>query len=224
MKRPPPNRSWWQRLRQRLPGRSADVIVATIGAGARDVVVGKNILRIGALVVPALPVVIALVAALLSTTLGLWLYLVPAAMPPGYVNIAIARFGRVDADGRIHTSADTDLIGRTLFATVRDEVRRLAPDYYGQVWHDGMGLLKARDNRHGGGRHCARSLAGRLRARDCGGCANSCVYGELDARQPRRCCGSACASTTRTASAIWATSLSYSASTGWAARCRWCCR
>ncbi|MFN8569206.1 MAG: hypothetical protein U0Z44_17180 [Kouleothrix sp.] len=59
------------------------MIVATIGAGARDVVVGKNILRIGTLVVPALPVVIALVAALLSATLGLWLYLVPRPCRPG---------------------------------------------------------------------------------------------------------------------------------------------
>ena len=182
MQRPPPNRSWWQRLRQRLPGRSADVIVATIGAGARDVVVGKNILRIGTLVVPALPVVIALVAALLSTMLGLWLYLVPATMPPGYVNIAIARFGRVDADGRIHTSADTDLIGRTLFATVRDEVRRLAPDYYGQVWHDSMGLLEKRTTIGMAVGATAQDRWQDACARATAVGAQIIVYGELDTR------------------------------------------
>lgn len=122
-----PPTGWRARLRSWLPHRSADVIIANVGAGAQDVVVGKNILRIGTLVIPALPAVIALILTLVSAAGGLWLYLVPATMPDGYVNIAIANFGVVGADGRIRTSKDSDLIGRTLFATVRDEVQRLAP-------------------------------------------------------------------------------------------------
>lgn len=139
-----PPTGWRARLRSWLPHRSADVIIANVGAGAQDVVVGKNILRIGTLVIPALPAVIALILTLVSAAGGLWLYLVPATMPDGYVNIAIANFGMVGADGRIRTSKDSDLIGRTLFATVRDEVQRLAPDYRGQVWHDSMNLLQKR--------------------------------------------------------------------------------
>ena len=104
--------------------------------------VNQNILRIGTLVIPALPAVVALVVLLAGTALGLWFALVPATMPDGYVNIAIADFAQIDASGRMRVTADSQRIGDTLFATVRDEVARLAPDYRGQVWHDSMSLLQ----------------------------------------------------------------------------------
>ena len=68
---PPPKPSLLQRLRRLWARpRSGDVIVANVGQGASDVVVGKNILKIGTLVIPALPVVIALIVALVGGAAG----------------------------------------------------------------------------------------------------------------------------------------------------------
>jgi tetratricopeptide (TPR) repeat protein len=158
------------------------VIIANVGAGAQDVVVGKNILRIGTLVIPALPAVVALVALVVGVALGLWFSLVPATMPDGYVNIAIADFGQIDADGRMRVTADSQRVGETLFATVRDEVTRLAPDYRGQVWHDSMSLLEKRGSigMISGLTPDLRSPGACQRATDLH--ANIIVYGALDTR------------------------------------------
>ena len=179
---PPPASGWRARLRGWLPRRSADVIIANVGAGAQDVVVGKNILRIGTLVIPALPAVVALVVLLAGTALGLWFALVPATMPDGYVNIAIADFAQIDASGRMRVTADSQRIGDTLFATVRDEVARLAPDYRGQVWHDSMSLLQKRGSigMMSGLTPELRSTSACQRASDLH--ANIIVYGALDTR------------------------------------------
>ncbi len=126
--------------------RGGDVIVANVGAGASDVVVGKdiNILRIGTLVIPALPAVIALIATLIGSGVGLWLYLVPAKMTPDYFNIAVAEFGVVDAQGRTRATADSKKISRTLFTTIQGELQQLTEDYRARVWHDSLNLLQKR--------------------------------------------------------------------------------
>lgn len=179
---PPPASGWRARLRSWLPQRSADVIIANVGAGAQDVVVGKNILRIGTLVVPALPAVVALIVLVVGAAAGLWFSLVPATMPDGYVNIAIADFGQIDADGRIRVTADSQRVGETLFATVRDEVARLAPDYRGLVWHDSMSFLEKRGSigMISGLTPELRSTGACQRATDLH--ANIIVYGALDTR------------------------------------------
>ena len=142
---PQPNLSPLQRLRRWLARpRGGDVIVANVGSGASDVVVGKNILKIGTLVIPALPAAIALIAALFGAGAGLWLYLVPGKMPPGRFNVAVAEFGVVDAQGRARAAADGQLIDSTLFATIQGELQNLAPDYPALVWHDSMSLLQKR--------------------------------------------------------------------------------
>ncbi|HEU5098670.1 MAG TPA: hypothetical protein VFU22_06615, partial [Roseiflexaceae bacterium] len=70
---PQPKPSWLTRLRQRLARlRGGDVIITTIGPGASDNVVGKNIIKIGTLVIPALPAVIALIGLVVSVAIGLW--------------------------------------------------------------------------------------------------------------------------------------------------------
>jgi hypothetical protein len=76
--------------------RSGDVIIANVGPGASDVVVGKHIFKIGTLVIPALPLMIALIVTLAGSAAGLWAYLIPATMPPGTFNVAVAEFSQLD--------------------------------------------------------------------------------------------------------------------------------
>ena len=142
---PPPKPSLLQRLRGLwVRARSGDVIVANIGQGASDVVVGKNILKIGMLVIPALPVVIALIVTLVGGVAGMWAYLVPATMPPGAFNVAVAEFSQIDGQGRERVTPDSALISRTLFTTIQSELQALPADYQAIVWHDSMSLLQKR--------------------------------------------------------------------------------
>ena len=79
----------WLKRRLKVE-QSGDVIVARIGAGARNITVGKNIVQIGKLELPTLPVVLTL---LITFGLGagfLWFQLVPAEMPISPLNIAAA--------------------------------------------------------------------------------------------------------------------------------------
>jgi hypothetical protein len=179
---PQPKPSLLQRLRQRLARiRGGDVIITTIGPGASDNVVGKNIIKIGTLVVPALPAVVALLVVLVSGVVGLWLYLVPAKMPAGYFNVAVAEFSQVDGQGRERVTADSALISKTLFATIQGELEQLPPDYQAVVWHDSMNLLQKRTTI--GAIESTpkqdRSSAACQRATDLN--ADMIVYGTLDA-------------------------------------------
>src|SRR3954452_12709169 len=141
----PPKPSLLQRLRQRLAQlRGGDVIITTIAPGASDNVVGKNIIKIGTLVVPALPAVIALIVALVSGVGGLWIYKVPAKMPEGTFNIAVAEFSQIDAQGRISITNDSELVSRTLFTTVQRQLEDLPDDYKALVWHDSMSFMEKR--------------------------------------------------------------------------------
>ena len=117
-----PSRSWRQRLRRLIAQlRGGDTIMAHVGAGASDVIVGKNIVKIGTLVVPTLPVIITLCALLGGGAAALWLALVPATMPPERFNVAIAEFSAIDAAGRERVDADSALVSKTLFTTLQSE-------------------------------------------------------------------------------------------------------
>jgi hypothetical protein len=179
---PPPKPSLLQRLRGLFArARSGDVIVANVGQGASDVVVGKNILKIGTLVIPALPAVIALIVALAGGAAGLWAYLVPATMPPGAFNVAVAEFSQIDAQGHERVTSDSALISRTLFTTIQGELQSLTPDYQAIVWHDSMSFLQKRTTigAISGATVALRSAAACRRASELG--ADIIVYGVLDA-------------------------------------------
>ncbi|HEU5100087.1 MAG TPA: hypothetical protein VFU22_13760, partial [Roseiflexaceae bacterium] len=79
-----------------------------------------------------------------SVAIGLWLYLVPATMPPDRFNVAVAEFGVIDAQGRERVTADSRLIGRTLFSTIQGELEQLPPDYRALTWQDSMSFLQKR--------------------------------------------------------------------------------
>ena len=173
-----------QRLQQWLAHlRGSDVIVANIGQGASDVVVGKNILKIGTLVIPALPLVLALITTLLVSAAGTWLLVVPADMPQGTFNVAVAEFSQIDSQGRERVTADSALISRTLFTTIQGELQQLPADYPAVVWHDSMGPLEKRVTigAVSGADTQARTASACKQAQQIG--AAMIVYGVLDASQ-----------------------------------------
>lgn len=173
-----PREPWYRRLFQR------DVIIAEVGPGARDVIIGKNVVRIGTLVVPALPAIVALLGAVALLTIGLWWAIVPATMSGDAFNIAVADFGQI-SNGRVMRSQDGSLISRTLFTSLRGELGGLAQDaqiadYTPRVWHDSMNLLEKRGTigMIEGADGTARRTAACKRAEELG--ANVLVYGYLN--------------------------------------------
>ena len=123
------------RLRRgRPPG---DMIAASVGDGNQGVAVGKNIVQIGTLVIPVIPVVAGL--ALLVAGAGAFVYfsLVPAQMT-GLFNVAVAEFGQVDASGQVHHSPDGERLSKWIYDGLQDELRGLPPELQVQAWHDSM--------------------------------------------------------------------------------------
>ncbi|MBI5304217.1 MAG: hypothetical protein HY868_18945 [Chloroflexi bacterium] len=135
---------WLARLRERFTRTSGDTIIANVGEGARDVVVGKNIrvVKIGTLVIPAVPVFVGVVAFIVLSALGAYAYLVPDKMPPGLFNIAVAEFGELGANQRVTVTANSQISSRLVFTTLRDELLPLGLGLQGPfkpvVWHDSM--------------------------------------------------------------------------------------
>jgi len=132
------------RLRRFLSNlRHGDVIVANVGEGARDVVVGKNIIKIGTLNVPTLPVAVLLLVVFAAAALTVWFFFVPAKMT-GAFNVAVAEFGEVDAQGHVHPSENGKRLSNWVFETLQNELGQLPGDLHASVWHDSLGPLRKR--------------------------------------------------------------------------------
>ncbi len=124
--------------------KSGDTIIANVGEGARDVVVGKNIrvIKVGTLVIPAVPVFIGVIVFIVVCALGTYAYLVPDKMPTGLFNIAVAEFGELGADKRVSVTTNSQTSSRLVFTTLRDELLPLGLGLQGPlkpvVWHDSL--------------------------------------------------------------------------------------
>lgn len=139
--------SW---LRRRLPSwlagpRRTDLIAAEVGPGASAVIVGKNNIQIGTLVLPTLPVVLTLLLLVAAVSALLWLRLVPRVMPLGQLNIAVADIGMQAGSGDVRPSDD----GRSLGEWIYRELQLGYAEFpFGRplVWHDSMSFLAKRVN------------------------------------------------------------------------------
>lgn len=176
--------SWRAWLRGLLPRRAGgDVIVGEVGEGARDVIIGKNIIKVGTVVIPTLPTAALLLAVAAAVAFTLWLELVPGRMPINVdsFNVAVAEFGQVDAQGRTVESEDGRRLSEWVFRQLQSEYGEL-PTGEPIVWHDSMGWLEKRAaiGRVEGDTPEARAqaaaeLAERLNA-------HIVIYGNLDAQ------------------------------------------
>jgi len=138
-------RSWLRRRLAELLGRGArgDVIAAYVGPNARDVIVGKNIVKVGTLVVPTLPL-LALLAVVVSA-LGFWgaNFLGPAKMSSTY-NVAVAGIGQLDTAGRMHRSELGELSGGWIFEDLVDQNDKQAVVNRVEIWHDSLPITQKR--------------------------------------------------------------------------------
>jgi tetratricopeptide (TPR) repeat protein len=137
-------KTWLRRTLSKLLKREkrGDVIAAYVGEGARDVVIGKNIIKIGTLVIPTVPVLAILfvvVSALIFVAVN---FLGPTKMDARF-NVAVAEVGEMDAEGRMHRSEDGQLISKWMF----DELVAANEKYEDsavEIWHDSLSLLEKR--------------------------------------------------------------------------------
>ncbi|MCL5999663.1 MAG: hypothetical protein M1546_26915 [Chloroflexi bacterium] len=131
--------------------RQGDVVAAEVGEGARGVAVGKNIVQIGTLVVPLLPLLAILIALLVTAGAVAYLNLVPAHMPVDpdfpYFNVVIADFGQVEQDGRVSASDAGRRLSGYMYDALMRELQGL-PDLQDRfkisVWNDSMSTLQKR--------------------------------------------------------------------------------
>lgn len=131
-------------LRRWLSQRRGDVIRGDVGEGARGVVIGKNVIQVGTLVVPLVPVLLILFAVLAVAAVAAWLAFTDVKMPKGF-NIAVAQFGEADQDGKLYRSA----VGSQLSESVYQELGSQLAETMAQlpktiekpavhIWHDSL--------------------------------------------------------------------------------------
>jgi len=182
------NKHWRDRLLSFLKRKErGDVIAGDVGEGARGVVVGKNVVQIGTLIVPArlaIVLVVLLVGLVAGSAALAWNLWVPDRMT-GLFNIAVAEFGQVDAQGQVRPSPSGQLISQRLFNGLRIEFDNLPfkvrQDLQPQLWHDSLGLIRkrARIGFVPGETREARAEAARQLARRIN--AHVVIYGNLPA-------------------------------------------
>ena len=122
--------------------------VVTIRGNVRDVRVEKSVLRIGTLVVPALPALIGLLVALGLSAAIAYLALIPARMPEGVnkFNVAIAEFATLDAAGQVAASTDGAWLSQDVYTSLAGQLselqRQAGRDFQITIWHDSDWLAK----------------------------------------------------------------------------------
>ena len=108
--------------------------------------VNKNVIQIGTLVMPTVPVAIAAVlVALVAILAGLKLLGLtdppgPARMPGGF-NVAVAEFGKLDANGQVGASDDGQRLSRAVFDTLQAQIAEFEDKAIGSriiIWHDSL--------------------------------------------------------------------------------------
>jgi len=138
------------RLSRRIPlllkkRGTGDVVAAEVGEGARGVAVGKNIVQIGTLAIPAWALLALLGGVALGVGLLGWMAFHKAKGPTsmsGLFNVAVANFGELDSNGQVHPSQKGELLSRRLFEGLQIEFnslpKNIQQDFQPQVWHDSL--------------------------------------------------------------------------------------
>jgi tetratricopeptide (TPR) repeat protein len=138
------SRNWLQRQIQRVRNiRRRDVVIAQIGPGARNIVVGTRNVQINIgnrnLTLPVL-----LIPLLLLVIIGFLVY--PLAEPiwnpaqmTGQFRIAVAEFGEMDSNGKVRRADNGQVLSRWLFEALQDEYQQNANMEMAhaiEIWHD----------------------------------------------------------------------------------------
>jgi tetratricopeptide (TPR) repeat protein len=138
------NQNWLQRQIQRLRSmRRGDVVIAQVGQGARNIVIGTHNIQINIgernLTLPVLSIPL-----LLFVIVGFLVY--PLAEPiwnpaqmTGQFRIAVAEFGEMDSNGKVHPSENGRVLSRWLFDALYSEYQQHTDMEMAraiEIWHD----------------------------------------------------------------------------------------
>ncbi len=138
------DQDWLRRQIQRVRNiRRRDVVIAQIGPGARNIVVGTRNVQINIgnrnLTVPVL-----LIPLLLLVIVGILVY--PLAQPilnpakmTGQFRIAVAEFGEMDKNGKVKQTDNGQVLSRWLFDALYDEYQQNTDMEMAraiEIWHD----------------------------------------------------------------------------------------
>jgi tetratricopeptide (TPR) repeat protein len=137
-------KGWLRRTLADILGREkrGDVVAAYVEEGARDIVIGKNIVKIGTLKIPTLPL-LALLAVVVSALIFVGInFLGPAKMDARF-NVAVAEIGELGADGRMRPTEEGTLLSKWIFDELVAANGKL-PDTNVELWHDSLSLLDKR--------------------------------------------------------------------------------
>ena len=129
-------KSWLSRVLRPFLGRKerGDVIAANVEEGARGIAIGKNIVQIGAVVIPTFTIPILALLLLIApglTFLGWQQLSRPTQIRPtevlgptkmqGIYNIAVAQFGEQDAQGHVRPSENGQRLSRWVFEALKNQ-------------------------------------------------------------------------------------------------------
>ena len=128
-------------------GARGDTISGSIGSNAQGAAIGKNIIVIGMLKVPVLPLII-LILILVAAAALIGLRLLGPAQMTGSFNLAVAQFGQTGANGQVSSSAQGALISQHLYQGLKIELDSLSPadraNFQPQVWQDSLPITQKR--------------------------------------------------------------------------------
>jgi len=179
--------TWLKQVLSRLRWRERhrDVIAAYVAEGARDVIVGKNIVKIGTLVVPTVPVLALLAVVVGALIFAAVQFLGPTEMSDIY-NVAIADIGQIDERGRMVRSETGSWLSEWIYDELVAANDRHAAGNRVSLWHDSLPITKKRPTlgRIDGQTAVARSAAAQELAERIN--ADVLVYGHLTPEQDGR--------------------------------------
>ena len=179
--------TWLKQALSRLRWRERhrDVIAAYVAEGARDVIVGKNIVKIGTLVIPTVPVLALLAVVVAALTFVAVQFLGPTEMSDIY-NVAIADIGQIDERGRMVRSETGSWLSTWIYDELVAANEQHAASNRVTLWHDSLPITQKRPKlgRIEGQTAEARALAAQKLAGQIN--ADVLVYGHLSPEQDNR--------------------------------------
>lgn len=151
---------------------------------ARDII-GRD--KITQIVIQFWPALIGVVLIALVALIVYWFRYVPDKMSGGF-KVAVAQFGRVDANGNVQSSDDGDKLSKFIYDQLNSEFNALTQDpaikedFSPQLWHDSMEPFQKRatigmiPNKSPDKEKSLQELAKRINA-------DLIIYGNLEANQ-----------------------------------------
>ena len=145
-------KGWLRRFLRRLDlhARRGDVIAGEVGEDARGVVIGKNIVQIGKLEIPLLPLLLLPLILIGGFAAAFFAFRGPTRME-GSFNVAVAEFGQEKPSGRVVSSGEGKLLSKWVYESLeaQKEIAKSTKDFADQditssleIWQDSLPITE----------------------------------------------------------------------------------